>query len=398
MKNKYLWMLPVMSFTASTTAFSQAVADVPAANKVNKEAAQFDAQPAKPMFDKLAKLITDAAKDGGEDVDGAAILKVLGLGDVNSYAYSSEKQGSEFLNLLYLENAGSKKGIWPLLGGKSTKLSVPAMAPDGTDFAMQLRVNLKTLEALMNELMVTAKADEDEIGDFKDSMAEMVPGTDMTVSDLLGNINLRLNIALDLDKNEKLDSPMGQIDKPRMVIRIDNIKWIWPTIEKQIADAELPLNKVEKDGVITYTLPNQMADGMMGYLPMISMDTNKDQLWISSSQEFLTKCQSGENTLAKSMAFQAAMKGLPKDGSSFTYMSKDMADLIVEKIEEMKEGGMIDESPEMESMLKQLKGVQLGAVSNFTKDDTGVHFSSRSVQSFEEMIQEAQDQFQNAIQ
>jgi len=118
------------------------VVDVPAAAKVNLNAEFTEAKSAKDLHDKLAAMITKKAKEEGEDVDGKAILDVLGLGDITSYAMSSEKDGTEWKNLMFLHTNGSDKGIFSLLGKKGADFSAPSMCPGGSDLVMQMDLDL----------------------------------------------------------------------------------------------------------------------------------------------------------------------------------------------------------------------------------------------------------------
>lgn len=393
MKMKHLWMVPAITFAANTSAFSQdaAVADVPAAAKVNKSAEDFEAAKADVMLKDLADMMTKAAKEEGQDIDANAMLKILGLAAIDSYAYSSDKQGEEYLNLIYVHDNGANEGIFKLLGGQSAKYTVPSMTPAGTDLAMQMQLNLATLEQMIKGLMTAGSASDEDMAEFEESMKEEVPEMNMNVSALLKKININVNFALDLDPEEQLNLPfpgIGAIDKPRLVARVDNASFAWPALDKMLKNPDIALVRTEKDGIIVFKPAPEMQAMMMGYAPLFVMDTKKDQLWFATSQDFLGLCKSGENTLADDENFQATMKGFPKKGNAIFYMSKDLAKFVIEMVENQIEAGNLEKNEEINKMLTQLKAVETGLVQTYTRDETGAHVGSRSSESVKDSVSE----------
>ncbi len=403
MKIKHLWMVPAVSLAASTSAFSQeaaaeAIADIPAAAKVNKEAEDFEASKADVLLKELSNMMIKTAKKEGHDIDADEILNILGLKEVGSYAYSSDKQGEEYINLLYLHDNGANKGIFKILGVESAKYTVPTMSPKGTDLAFQVKLNLGDAEEMIKALMKAVNAPDEDIAEFEAVMEEDVPQMNMNTSAMLKRINVNVNLALDMDPTEKLNTPLGAFDKPRLVARIDEIKWAWGALDKLLQDPNAGLVRTEKDGVIIFKAAAQMQAMMMGYAPLIVMDTNKDQLWFATSQEFLGRCKSGENTLADDENYQATIKGLPNKGSSLFYISKDLAKFITEIIDEQIKQGNMEKNEDIQEILRQLRGVKTGAIQTYTRDETGAHFSSRSTESVKDSLNEMKKVINEAME
>jgi len=394
MKKKYLLMLPAISLVASTSSWGQATAEVPAASKVNLEAEFTEAKPAKELQDKLAAFINEQAKNAGEEVDGKAIIEALGLGDITSYAMSSQKDGTEWINLMFLHTEGSDKGIFPLLGKKNAEFSAPNMSPGGSDLVFQMDLDLRTVESLIRNVMKAGKAPAEDIQDFEDEMKEEVPELEITNSELLSKLNVRLNLAIDLDDKVKLALPMvGELDKPRMVIRIDGIAWLWDSMgDDFIAESGMPFEKKEEDGIITFSLPAEMAAQFMGYSPVLAVDKNKDQVWISSSPDFLERSMSGKETLADSLAYKTTMTGLPKNGNMLSYMSKDFADLMIQLHGIAEANGMMEQLGEgqadIDKAIEKLKKIKQGEISTLTRGKDGIHISARSIDNLQDMIKE----------
>ena len=397
-------MLPAFSIAASTSSWAQAVADVPAAAGINTNAELSEAKPAKELYDKMAKMITDEAKKKGEDINGKAILDALGLDTVTSYAMSSEKDGTEWKNLTFIHNGGSDKGLFSIIGKKGAEFSAPSMCPAGSDLVLQMDLDLRTVENLIRNIMKAGNAPVEDQKDFEDAMKEEMPQLGMNASAMLGKLNVRVNMAIDLDDKVKLALPMvGEMDKPRIVIRLDGINWIWDKMgDDMIAETGMPLQKKEVDGVITYSLPPQMAAQFMGYLPVFTVDKNKDQIWISSSPEFLSRSMSGEETLANSIAYKGTMKGLSENGNAIAYMSKDFADLLLNFHAIAVKNGMMeqlgDAKADIDKLVAELKLIEQGTVSTVTRTDDGVLFTERGVKNYKERMKEFEEAMQEAME
>ncbi len=398
MKKKYLFMLPAISLVASTSSLAQAVADVPAVAHINQKAEFVEAKPTDKLLKDIADLISDKAKASGQDVDGNKILNTLGLDLIKSYAMSSEKDGSEWKNLIFLHNGGSEKGIFSVLGKNNAEFSAPNMCPGTSDLVIQLDLDLRKAEDLMRKIMQVANAPKDDIDEFDNNMKNKVPVIDMTTSALMSKLNFRLNLAIDLDDKEKMMLPLvGAIEKPRIVIRIDNIAWIWdkvgPTL---IKNTGLPFQKKEVDGIITFSLPEEMAAALQGYTPVIKIDKKSNHIWIASSPAFLKRSTQPNESLANSLAFKGTVKGLKTKGNSMTYMSKDLADIIIRLSDKAKADGMLDmlgeNKNDITTALNNLKKINQGAISILSKTKDGILISGRSTEDLKTAIDKVKEQ------
>lgn len=401
MKKKYLFMLPAISLVATTSSWAQAVADVPAAAKINQKADFVEAKSTDKLLKEFAELISDKAKAVGQDVDGKKLIATLGLDQITSYAMSSEKVGSEWKNLMFLHNGGSEKGIFPLLGKTNAEFSAPSMCPGTSDLVIQLDLDLRTAEDLIRKVMKAGKATQGDLEGFEQSVKEKLPIIDMTSSALMSKLNLRINLAIDLDDKEKIPLPMvGAIEKPRVVIRLDHIAWIWDKVGSTlIENTGLPFQKKEVDGIITYSLPEEMAAALMGYTPIIKIDKKSNHIWIASSPAFLKRSTLPNESLANSLAFKGTIKGLPSKGNSMTYMSKNLADIIIRLGEKAKADGMLDmlgeQKDEITTMLDNLKKIDQGAISILTKTKDGILLSHRNYEDFKTAIDKFKEQIKN---
>ncbi len=387
-------MLPAVSFATCMPLVAQDLQNVPAAAKINAAAEMKEAKPAKEMLDKIAAFITEKSKETGENLDGNAIIAAMGLNDATSYAMSSQKDGDEWKNHTFLHNGGSDKGVFAILGKKDAEFSVPSMCPAGTDLAFQMDLDLRTVEELIKSVMKAANVPADEAKEFEDGMKEDIPDLGMTSSEMLGKMNIRVNVAIDLDDKVKIALPMvGEIDKPRMVIRLDGLAWIWEKMgDKMIAQGGMPLVKKEEGGVTTYSLPPEMAAQFMGFLPVLCVDKNKDQIWLATTPEFLELSKSGADPLANSAAFKAASAGLAQKGNAMAYMSKDFADFILQLMNTAKEGGHLeglgDTQKELDKAVAELKLIKTGVFSSMSRTGDGILFTERGAKNYQERMKE----------
>lgn len=389
MKTKSIYLVPALSLAVLSPLVAQSTG-------VDKSAANYK----EGKFTDYLELAEKALKENSEDLDlpedvsADDLFKAIGLDNITNYAQSSTPQGTEWINKVRLNNGGKNKGAMKLLlDTKHKGLSVPSMSPAGTDLALQFSLNLSSLEPLISGVMETAATDEDK-AEFKAQMAEAAPMMEMTNSELLQKLDVRLNLALDLDPAEQLPTPMGAFDKPNLVIRLDGAAWAWAKVGAPlIGSTGLPFAKAEANGVTTYSLPAEMAANFLGYSPVISVDSAKDQIWIASSPAFLAKSSSGENTLAQSDAYKKTMAGLPNDGVSMTYMSKDFADFLTKTLDTFKKNGMLEGAGEeaneqIDNALEQLAKVKTGAAQVLSSDENGILISERNVQNIEQQMAE----------
>ncbi len=387
MKTKYTHLLPALTLAALTPVMAQSTG-------IDKSAANYKEGKFTDYLEIAEKAIEAKADELPEGVTSRDIFKAIGLGNITTYAQSSTPQGTEWINKIRLNNGGKNEGALKLLlDSKHKGLSVPTMAPAGTDLALQFSLNLSSLEPLISGVMETAASDEDK-AEFKAEMAKPVPMMEMSNSELLKKLDIRLNIALDLDPTEQLPTPIGAFDKPNLVIRIDGAAWAWAKVGAQlIGSTGLPFAKAEANGVTTYSLPAEITANFMGYSPVLSVDSAKDQIWIASSPEFLTKSSSGKNTLAQSAAYKATMAGLSNDGVSMSYVSKEFADFLTKTLGAFKKKGMLEAAGEegneqIDSALEQLSKVKTGIASVLTSDVKGILISQRGVQNIEQEMAE----------
>jgi hypothetical protein len=379
---------------ASTSAFAQGV-DKSAANYKEGKFSDYLA-----VVDKA--IDSSDQEDLPDGFDKNKFYKAVGIGNIDSYAQSSTPDGTEWVNKIQLNNGGQNEGFLKLLSSSKYKgFSAPQMAPAGSDLAAQLSLNLTSIESTMKEIL--AMGDDGELEEFEKGLGEEVPMLGVNSSDLLKQLDVRLNLVIDLDAKEKLQTPFGAFDRPHLTGRIDGISWIWEKVGAMaIGGTGLPFSKSDEGAVSTYTLPAEMAAQFMGFSPVVRVDKESDQIWLSTTPDFLAKCTSGKDTLADSEAFKATFKGLPTDGNSMTYTSKEFYDFFGNSIMGvLEQNGLLDAADEvtkaqLDNAKEQMGKVKTGTAQVISTNANGILLSQRGVQTIEEQIKDLSEAFDNA--
>lgn len=402
MKKTHLQLASAITLAAATPAYAQGV---------DKNAANFKEGPMSDYLNIAKKALNDHAEELELDLPDAVqprhIFKMLGFENVKTYAQSSTPQGTEWINHIQLNNGGDHQGALKLfVDSKHKGLVVGDMAPAGTDLALQFTLNLASAETLIGNFMADAGAPEDAQEEFKGAMGEETPMLGVTNSELLKKLDLRLNLAIDFDAEKKLALPipeLGELPFPNLVGRIDGATWIWNKLGPiAIGQSGLPFAMKKEGDITTYTLPAEMTQQFMGFSPVIKVDGLKDQFWIATTPEFLDKCSSGENTLAQSEAYRKVMAGLPAEGVSMTYMSKDFVNLVKDFLDKpiVKEG-LEGAAPEIKDSvaesLKQIDKVQTGFGQVISTNANGILLSERNVMNIEQQMTEAMKQLESLL-
>ncbi|MFT6794043.1 MAG: hypothetical protein ACJAR1_002044 [Rubritalea sp.] len=330
MNNKHLFIIPILTLICCSSAIAQDIHP-----SLKKTASKIDTAGDYISMTKLdgdmaaitqyLEIIFKTAKKNGESIpenlNAKDLLSILGLNSLKAAGSSSKELDNAWINHSYLDNGGSNKGLFSLLGEANQDFVTPTICPAGTDLALQMQMDLRELTPMLMELAKLSGK-----GEMTANMEKNIPELNMTPSTLLAKLNVTVSLALDINTDENAQTnPLALISGANAIARIDGLNWLWDKIGEQIiAQSGIPFEKSELGGVNTYTFPAEMRKNMLGYSPQLIIDKANGHIWISSKSEFYAKCKSGENSLANSAAFKAAMEHLPSKGNSMMYLSKEM--------------------------------------------------------------------------
>ena len=330
MKNKHLFIIPILTLICGSSAMSQDIHP-----SLKKTASKIDTAGDYISMTKLdgdvaaitqyLEIILKTARSNGEsipeNINAKDLFSILGLDTLKAIGSSAKELDNAWINHSYIENGGSTKGLFSLIGESNQDFVVPTICPAGTDLALQVQIDLRELAPM---LMKVAKLSGKE--QMTADMERIIPEINMTPTQLIAKLKMTVSLAIDINTDENAQTnPLAIIAGSNAIMRIDGVNWLWDKLGDQIiAQSSIPLEKSELDGMITYTIPAEMRKDMLGYSPQLIIDKANGHIWISSKPEFYAICKSGNNSLAKSTEFKAAMEHLPSKGNSMMYLSKGM--------------------------------------------------------------------------
>jgi len=328
-------------------------------------------------------IIKAAKKDGislSEKFNAKQLLSILGLNSLKATGSSAKELDNAWINHSYLENGGNNKGIFSLIGKNNQDYIAPNISPAGTDLALQLQLDLRQLAPMITQ--IAAINGKDKM--LSSEMDKTIPELGITPNQLLAKLNVTISLALDLntDKNARTN-PLTIIAGGNAIARIDGLNWLWNKLEDQIiAQSQIPLEKTEAHGITTYSVPAEMKEQLMGYSPQLIIDNTKNQIWISTNPHFLAKCQSGENSLADSAKFKAAMEHLPTKANSMMYLSKGLLQTAQAQYENAAENNMFGpdfaKAKEIaDRLMEDITESDKGWAMALNKDNDGILLASR---------------------
>lgn len=330
---------------------------------------------------ELIKLAQSQGKSIPADLDIAKLLSITALDRVSAIARSNTAiNKSTWLNQAYLQNDGCKDGIFSIVNGKTQPFITPQIAPSGTDIAIQLELDLRQSPELARALAIPFGASKS----VDESLSSMFGPFKVTVEEALQSSNIRVLIAIDFDEKNRFDLGKINIGRPRILIRIDGVHWLWKkSAEKLMNDLFIPFDRTEKEGIITYSSPPEMVEAFQGFEPAMEVDAANDQIWISTSRKFIKQARNEKNSLANDPAFLTTWEGLPTSGNSMAYISKSFLTELNTIYKTAIEKKWVDaelfknQKPLVDKLIGDILKSDTGLALSLQQDATGIHLASK---------------------
>jgi len=388
MKKKHFLIIPAAALGLQLPLAAQEHEELAhAASKVDKNGEYYQLNKVDQDIKVIMKyldLVLKIARDSGEDIpaelDMKKLVDTLGLGDIKAMAQSSKYQNNAWLNKSYLETGSSSKGIFSLFGGPAKPFTVTQFAPAGTDLAMQIQLDLTKVE---NMAMTIANlvGENDKV---KTAMSTEIPDLKMTPSQLLAKLNVTLNVAVDLDGNNRMEMGPMKVGRPEVIGRIDGLAWAWDIVGDQIIEgSELPFEKSVKGNVISYSLADEVRPHMENYSPTIVVDKGSNQVWVCSDKKVLAASRGNGPKLADSQEFKATWKGLPQEGNSMFYISKELVNEIKSQYDALADQEAFGDDfkkarPLIDEVIKDLTKCKTGYGAAISREDRGILLANKA--------------------
>lgn len=395
MKKRYLTILPAMLTMAPLQAGAQVQLE-PSLAKISQKVDtdgtflqlnKFDGDIA--ALIEYGEIALDIAKKEVSEIPAdlkvADLFKVLGLDAMKASALSSKKVNGSWDNKSYLYTGGSDKGILSMYGKANEAYFVANFAPETTDIAVQLRMDLRQAKQIITEIMAAVGQSEMMTKEM-DKKQDQIGG--MTPFDLISKLDICVNVAIDMDRTKRMPLPenVGAAPTTEGVVRIDGVAWVWDLFgDKLIRESNIPWNKTDKAGVITYTLPAEMSDSFQGYTPTIRIDKANNYIWVASKESVLASALSSKSKKLKDGAeFKATMASLPSNGNSLLYISKNVLNELVFQYDEAGKKGLLDDKdfqiakPLVDKLIADLTAPKSGIVAVLAMDNEGMFSALRA--------------------
>jgi len=385
MKKRYLSLVPIAALMVSplSAATLQPTLEKVAA-KVDTDGDflqlnKFDGDLA--TLKEYGELLLDIARAENSEIPAAfnllKMFDLLGLDDMKASASSSKKVDGSWNNRAYLWTGGSQKGILSLYGKANEKYEVATFAPESADIVLQLRLNLSQMNKVITE-MGDAMGQGDMMRKEFGKPQEEIGG--MTPFQLIEKLNFRVNIAIDIDRKNRLVMEGADAPGAELVARIDNVAWAWDIFGEQlIKDSGMPWDKKLEGQVTTYTLSEEAAKELMGYRPVICIDKAKNYIWIASKPTVLAAARGDGPKLKDGAAFKKTMATLPQNGNSLAYVSKDLLDELVSQYKMAGKNGLLVDpqfemaKPLVDKLIADLTGGESGMAAVISVDEQGIN-------------------------
>ena len=279
---------------------------------------------------KLAALGSDYVKTAIENGSGCfpegmdfnAMLKDMGMDQLVAYGRSAKFEGDHWVSKMYIQNNGSKKGVFSLMGKANTAYEVINYAPSGSDLVMEWNVDTRQLMSSMKSVPKCEKMSK--------VLDRRLPSGG-TMEEMLNKFTGKMSLAVRLDDEKREVCPVyPEYTFPKLhgCMRMEGANQIWSQVGK-MAVFMMKLEKQE-DGTLLMT-PRRQRKNMN---VVMIMDEENDLLWVATSPEFLAECRGDGDKIAADADFKT-MSGGVKKGSALAYISRQ-ACLEIRQVKEAK--------------------------------------------------------------
>lgn len=332
---------------------------------------------------KIANLMDDYAKTSQqngkscfpEGMDFRALLKDFGLDQVYAYGRSAKFAGDHWVSKMYVQNSGSTKGIFSIMGKESTDYVVHHYAPSGSDLVLEMNIDTRQLVSSLKSLPEC---------EWMDNYMNRKMPAGGTTEDLLNQFKAKMSVAVWLDENERVECPIyPEYTFPRMhsCFRMEGAGLIW----KQVGNMAGFMFKMEKldDGTMLMTPKRKRKGREM----IMVMDTENDLLWAASSLEFLAECRGDGAKLVADADYKTISGGSTK-GNMLAYISRQ-ACLEIRQVKEVKlkkEGKKCLSDGMMKKVMDHLTESKNGYFAEILRSENGINYVLKAPCPIKEII------------
>jgi len=262
-----------------------------------------------------------------QNADVETAFQALGIGAIKGVGTSAVSMGDYYHNSVYIYTGEAPKGLLALSGTAPKTLAGLSTVPADTDIYMEGSMDLERLRQTINET-VTAIAGPTILAMAEAQMSQPIPDMEgKTIADILAQGETPILFALRFSE-ETVPAVMlpdelreQAFPMPELIVKVGNFGWL---VEKLIAEA-----KTTSDPSVTFTGEGAAA-AMHIEAPFGDVSftlKQEDGQLVFGTDAFMQAAANGEN-LGESAAFATATQGLPAEGNSICYLSKNFFDTV----------------------------------------------------------------------
>jgi protein-disulfide isomerase len=278
--------------------------------------------------DYLDKLIQRSSKTLPdlklERVQAKRILHQLGLDQILALGLSSSRDGKAFHNKSFLRYGNDRRGLLLFSGAPPRELEVARQAPGDADVAFESDLKIKSLVDLV-ETIATDIAGK-EAKDLFAGLDEKLPGSSLSLRQLIGHLDTRLVAVLRVDERRAFVWPGdGKTTIPGfdLLLSADGLAVLFDAYEGVLRN--VPDMKVSVESDMHWIEFDLGMPGAAWLKPVLAKNAKSGRLFLATSksfvQEFLGDKTAAQTELAQAPDFKRATARFMSKANALTYMS-----------------------------------------------------------------------------
>jgi protein-disulfide isomerase len=259
-----------------------------------------------------------------ERLSARRLLHQLGLDQILALGLSSSREGKVFHNKTFLRYGADRRGLLLLSGPAPRELEVARLAPGDADVVFETDLRVKSLLDLI-EAIAADIGGQDAKTVFAD-LEEKLPGTSLSVRQLIGKLDTRLVGVLRVDERRAFAWPGdGKTMVPGfdLLLTVDDLAVLFDAYEEMLKN--LPGFKATVEGDmhgVEFDLGLKGADWLK---PVVAKNAKTGRLFLATSKsfiaEFLADKTAARTGLAAAADFKRATSRFLPRANGLTYMS-----------------------------------------------------------------------------
>jgi hypothetical protein len=257
-------------------------------------------------------------------VSAQRILRQLGLDQVPAMGLSSSREGKIFHNRAFFEYGKERRGLLLMTGTGPRELEVVRQAPVDADLVFESDIKLKSLFDLIETIAKEIGGKESEA--LFAELDEQLPGTPLTLRQLIGHLDTRLVGVLRVDERRAFILPGNdqvQIPGFDLLLSADDLGVLFDVYQGMLR--MLPNVKVSEDGDMQWIEIDAGIAGAPWLQPVLAKNAKTGRLFVATGKGFVTEYladkKGGKQPLCQAADWKRATARFEAKANALTYMS-----------------------------------------------------------------------------